>query len=84
MISEAIVRRKKCQSCDAYGICEGGCNNVAYNETGVENNGGITCKIFRHVYKYISSFINSNDYRDLKNPISRDIFRKRSQHFDYE
>lgn len=50
LISESIQRRKKCQNCDAYGICEGGCNNVAYNETGIENNGGSTCVIFHSIY----------------------------------
>ena len=58
ILTEAIERREKCKACPAFDLCEGGCNNLAYNENGVNENGGANCKIFKTVYEYIR--------RDLK------------------
>jgi uncharacterized protein len=59
LIQQAIIRRKKCQSCEIYNFCNGGCNNVALNENGIENNGGRTCRILRGVYRHINDFLDS-------------------------
>lgn len=59
ILCKAIERREKCKSCDIFGFCSGGCNNVALNENGIENNGGLSCKILLGVYKHIDAFVNN-------------------------
>lgn len=53
LITKAIERRNKCKDCEIYSFCEGGCNNVALNENGIENNGGLNCVVLKKIYKYI-------------------------------
>lgn len=53
LIQGAIKRRDKCKNCEIYKFCEGGCNNNAMNENGLENNGGNSCKSLIHIYKHI-------------------------------
>ena len=53
LISEAIERRYKCQSCVAFPLCSGGCNNAAFNENGIANNGGKTCIMMKAIYQHI-------------------------------
>lgn len=50
LTSEAIIRRDKYQSYEIYDFCNGGCNHVAYNETCIANNEGVSCKILKCVY----------------------------------
>lgn len=57
LLSQSIQRREKCKSCYAYEMCVGGCNNVAYNQGGVSENGGNFCEIFKGVYKYVVNSI---------------------------
>lgn len=65
ILSESIMRRKKCMSCEIYDYCNGGCNNVAMFENGIENNGGFSCVTRRQILRYIySSFENIK----FKNP----------------
>ncbi|WP_312519417.1 radical SAM/SPASM domain-containing protein [Anaerospora sp.] len=59
ILSEAIIRRDKCKSCEIYDFCNGGCNHVSYNETGIENNEGVSCKILKSVYLYIKDSIDN-------------------------
>lgn len=58
IISRAIMRREKCKTCDIYQFCNGGCNNNAHNENGMDTNGGLSCQVLRGVYGYIDFFIN--------------------------
>lgn len=58
LLGQAIERRNKCKDCIAYGLCAGGCNNVAYNQGGICNNNGNHCKIFKAMYSYIQKSIN--------------------------
>lgn len=53
LISQSVIRRNKCRQCEIYDFCEGGCNNVALYENGVDNNGGRSCRILREVFKHI-------------------------------
>lgn len=53
LLTEAIERRENCKKCAAFSFCEGGCNNVAYHEGGVSQNGGETCLIIQKVFQYI-------------------------------
>ena len=76
LLSEAIARREKCKSCDIYDFCSGGCNNVAFNENGIENNGGISCKILLCVYKHVESFINSVTFSQLEADMYNPNFTK--------
>lgn len=61
LIQEAIERRNKCKQCEIFDFCNGGCNNVALNEHGVQNNGGLSCRILKAVYKHIDEFISNVD-----------------------
>lgn len=76
LIQEAIERRNKCQQCEVFDFCNGGCNNVALNEHGVKNNGGLSCRILKAVYRHISEFLRNvdiNAYNDSVNPLLADI-----------
>ena len=55
ILTEAIARREKCKACTVFPLCAGGCNNIAYNESGISNNGGDSCKILQSMYSFISS-----------------------------
>lgn len=59
LLKKAIIRREKCKSCEIFDFCSGGCNNTALNENGLENNGGLSCKILLGVYKHIDSMLST-------------------------
>lgn len=80
LLQDAITRRNKCKSCEIYDLCNGGCNNVALNENGVTNNGGLSCRILKSVYLHIVEFIDSitsGDYNKELNPLLVDMIKKR-------
>lgn len=55
LITQAIKRRDRCQaSCDAYNLCEGGCNNNALYENGLDSNGGLSCTITKGLLHMIN------------------------------
>lgn len=73
LLSEAIERRKKCARCPIFKFCSGGCNNVALNENGVNNNMGVSCRISISVYQYIFKDIiaikkQPDHYKKFTNP----------------
>lgn len=80
LISKAIERREKCKSCSIYDFCNGGCNNTALNENGIENNNGITCRILKAVFEYISNYLDNLDYNNIDedrlNPLLVKIIKK--------
>jgi uncharacterized protein len=82
LITQAIYRRKKCKECDIYDFCSGGCNNVAFNENGITNNGGLSCQILRSIYKHIEKFLSDSDslleQKDRINPLLINMIRKHS------
>lgn len=53
LLSGAVSRRYQCKSCEAFLFCSGGCNHVALNENGIENNGGESCIMLRNIYRHI-------------------------------
>jgi len=59
ILSKAIDRRNKCKSCEIYDFCNGGCNHVAYNENGIDSNGGASCRIRKEIYMYIEDFVDN-------------------------
>ena len=59
ILSLSIQRRQKCKSCFAYDMCVGGCNNVAYNQGGIDKNNGNHCQIFKGIYLYITEHLNT-------------------------
>ena len=64
LLEGAIERRYKCQNCEVFPFCAGGCNNVALNEGGITENGGSTCKITKGIYSYIKTYLSdSEDHR---------------------
>ena len=81
LMQAAILRREKCHStCDVYSLCEGGCNNNALFETGLENNGGSSCIINKAIIKYVKNWIMDNDpYHNPDNIINPVVKRLVSQ-----
>lgn len=81
ILSEAITRREKCKPCEIYDFCNGGCNNVAFNENGIENNNGLSCKILKGVYSHINNFVERITSSRMKvgeyNPRFEEMMRKR-------
>lgn len=73
LLKGAIARREKCKTCEIYDYCNGGCNNVALNEYGLSNNGGLSCQILIAVYKHIKAYIDKTstetDYKKSNNPL---------------
>lgn len=67
LLRQAVARREKCGNCAIYSFCEGGCNNVAYHENGIENNGGQSCLILKAVYGHIRGDLRSKGRR-VANP----------------
>ncbi len=81
----SIQRREKCKDCIAYDMCVGGCNNVAYNQGGIDKNNGNHCLIFKGVYSYvvdhITKTLESGNYSNI-NPLIRkelEIYDKESK-----
>ncbi|MBR2255408.1 MAG: radical SAM protein [Candidatus Methanomethylophilaceae archaeon] len=50
----SVKRREKCAQCEISRFCNGGCSMDAYYETGTENNGGDSCRIFKALFGHIS------------------------------
>lgn len=82
LLSEAISRREKCKSCEAFDLCSGGCNNVALNENRISENNGTSCIIFREVYFYIKSYMNTiiqngKTFDAIKNPKVQNLLHRK-------
>lgn len=76
LLTQSIERRKKCKNCNIFDFCSGGCNNVALNENGVQNNMGNTCIISIAVYEYIFLDMKKNRMIDkVKNPMIRALIK---------
>ena len=77
LLKQAISRREKCKHCHIYDFCCGGCNNNALNENGIENNGGLGCKILISLYEYIDSFLQNKLFSNTKlNPMLMLMIKK--------
>lgn len=76
LMEKAVIRRRKCKAeCDVFDLCRGGCNNNALYESGIENNGGISCEITKGLIRYIKDRAISLELFKkpelIKNPIVR-------------
>lgn len=58
ILSNAIIRREKCKTCQVYDYCRGGCSMVAMFENGMCNNGGPSCNALKSLYTHIKGFID--------------------------
>ena len=68
LLTGSIKRRTKCkQVCKLYQYCEGGCNNEAMCQVGLENNCGTSCMIFKELFNYIKYYIQQHSF-EIKNP----------------
>ncbi|AGI47645.1 Arylsulfatase regulator (Fe-S oxidoreductase) [Thermoplasmatales archaeon BRNA1] len=67
ILKGTIARREKCQKCDVYDYCQGGCSIDAYYEEGIGNNGNPSCRIFREVFLHIKKEMDSiiSEKKDL-------------------
>lgn len=52
-----IVRREKCRSCEIFDYCQGGCSIDALAEGGIENNGNMSCIVFREVFTHVKKAV---------------------------
>ncbi len=73
LISKSIQRRKLCiDHCDVYPLCEGGCNNNALYEGGIEKNGGFSCIVTKELLHMVRDTIDQlclfGDTPKTKNP----------------
>ena len=88
LLKGAIERREKCKDCKIYDYCNGGCNNVALNENGISNNGGLSCQILMAVYEYISSYIEKltlgGKPKDTLNPLLVKMINESKKDIKYE
>ncbi len=78
LMAKAVDRRKKCkESCPIYDLCEGGCNNNALFESGLENNGGFTCLLTQQIILYIQKRVADlhlfTENPNVRNPVLLDI-----------
>jgi len=59
IITGTVERRNKCmKECSIYEYCNGGCSVDAYYETGIDKNGGDSCKIFKEVFGHVLSSVS--------------------------
>ena len=77
LIKGSVARRQRCaEECDIYQYCEGGCNNQALYEVGLENNNGPSCKIFRNLFHKINKFLTETNISNIKNPRLKKILEE--------
>ena len=58
MISGTVERRNKCiAECGLFKYCNGGCSIDAYYESGLNNTGGDSCRIFKEVFGHVLSTV---------------------------
>ncbi|MDR2698574.1 MAG: radical SAM protein [Candidatus Methanoplasma sp.] len=58
MLAGTIERRNKCiMECGLFKYCNGGCGIDAYYESGIEKNGGDSCRIFKEVFGHVLSSV---------------------------
>lgn len=80
LLTKAIERREKCKSCEIFDFCCGGCNNIALNENGLENNAGLSCRLLRGIYRHIAAFVSTlldgNVDTEKYNPLLIELIKK--------
>lgn len=74
LVEKAVIRRRACKAdCDIFKFCNGGCNNNALLETGIENNNGVSCKINKWMIHFIMEKIETlelfNQNKTHPNPV---------------
>ena len=74
LMEKANIRKQKCLNiCDIFQFCKGGCNYDASVTSGIENNGGFDCRIFRSLFKHVTDAVNDrklfDNFENVKNPI---------------
>ena len=65
-------------NCEIYDYCNGGCNNVAMFENGINNNGGFSCITKRKILNYIKQSIDDlkmKDVVELENKINPKVLK---------
>ncbi len=76
ILKGTIIRRQKCQSCAIFNYCQGGCTIDAFYESGIENNDGDSCRIYREIFTYVKKRVDEiiDGRKDLSayNPFVRD------------
>ncbi|MCQ2056430.1 MAG: radical SAM protein [archaeon] len=55
----SIERRKKCQSCEVYGYCNGECSIDTMADGNIEDNDGFPCKVYKKIFKHIKMTLDN-------------------------
>ena len=59
LITGSVVRRKKCkETCEYFGLCGGGCADVAITEGRLDESPEETCYIFKTVYSHVKKTVD--------------------------
>lgn len=75
IVKKSNIRRKKCkETCNVFRYCEGGCNNDAIIENGLENISDFACNTYRAILIHERNRLNEAKYELLYNrkPPKRD------------
>ncbi|MCL1979062.1 MAG: radical SAM protein [Methanomassiliicoccaceae archaeon] len=58
IVTGTVERRNRCiAECGLFKYCNGGCSIDAYYETGLDSNGGDSCRIFKEVFGHVLSSV---------------------------
>ncbi|MBQ7415957.1 MAG: radical SAM protein [Oscillospiraceae bacterium] len=81
LIGGSVLRREKCKaSCEYFGVCAGGCADIAIMENGLENMPTDFCHTFKTVYKHVSEtfaeLVKNNTPLSQLNPAVKAILAK--------
>ena len=72
LMEHTLIRREKCRSsCDVYDLCEGGCNNDALFQGGLENNGGFSCVVNSALLRVLKNWHQQAKSSSVLNPVVR-------------
>ena len=81
ILEASVARREKCRNCEIYDYCQGGCAVDAYYQSGAENPGGDSCRIYKAVFTHVKQEVDAiiSEKKDLSafNPMVREaVLRK--------
>ncbi len=67
LLINSILRRSVCKdNCEYFIYCQGGCNNNAIMENGINKNGGFSCKTFKKIFEHIKVRVQQIKDKELE------------------
>lgn len=71
LLKKAVERKSSCKSCTLYGLCNGGCNNVAYAGGNISQPNRTRCAVMIPVFKHIETWCKNTPVEEIRNPVIR-------------